>query len=262
MGDGARKGGGGQVPPHEATPTAESPAFLPRKLTPNQLFGSGRGDQVVAERQAAANQIQRTLRVWRKASSAPEETKGADAEKGEGTEVSEPGDPAEREADTIANDVADKLHGDGEGKEGDGEKGATGEKADDEGEKKEDEAGKEQAPAIGAKLDGIGRKIFLSRDDDKKEEKKERKGNAGQRQIPPKTLPGFPGAQKVAPKTPVQGGGGMRARWQDGEGNIYEWDYQHGTVEKYNKRGKHLGEFDANTGAQTKPADKTRSVDP
>lgn len=45
-------------------------------------------------------------------------------------------------------------------------------------------------------------------------------------------------------------------------GFIYEWDRQHGTVEKYNKRGKHLGEFDPNTGEQNKAADKTRRVDP
>ncbi|MGW2961624.1 colicin E3/pyocin S6 family cytotoxin [Streptomyces sp. NPDC001220] len=45
-------------------------------------------------------------------------------------------------------------------------------------------------------------------------------------------------------------------------GEIYEWDSQHGAVEKYNKRGKHLGEFDPDTGAQTKPADGTRKVTP
>lgn len=39
-------------------------------------------------------------------------------------------------------------------------------------------------------------------------------------------------------------------------------DSQHGTVEKYNKRGKHLGEFDAETGTQTKNADSTREVEP
>jgi hypothetical protein len=75
-------------------------------------------------------------------------------------------------------------------------------------------------------------------------------------------LPAFPKAQKVRPKTPVQGGGKLRARWQDPEGTIYEWDYQHGTVEAYNPRGKHLGEFDPKTGAQLKPADATRSVEP
>ncbi|MEK8072401.1 colicin E3/pyocin S6 family cytotoxin [Rhodococcoides navarretei] len=42
-----------------------------------------------------------------------------------------------------------------------------------------------------------------------------------------------------------------RKRWVDDKGNIYEWDYQHGAVEKYSKSGKHLGEYDPNTGAQT-----------
>ena len=89
-----------------------------------------------------------------------------------------------------------------------------------------------------------------------------RVGTPGQHQPAPKQLPAFPNAQRVPPKTSVQGGGGMRKRWKDPDGNIYEWDSQHGAVEKYNSRGVHLGEFDPNTGAQTKPADKTRKVDP
>jgi hypothetical protein len=79
---------------------------------------------------------------------------------------------------------------------------------------------------------------------------------------PPERLPGFPDAKKVKPKTPVQGGGKLRKRWKDSKGDIYEWDYQHGAVEKYNKKGKHQGEFDPNTGKQTKPADKNRRVEP
>ncbi|MEU9128779.1 colicin E3/pyocin S6 family cytotoxin [Kitasatospora sp. NPDC048540] len=67
----------------------------------------------------------------------------------------------------------------------------------------------------------------------------------------PATLPGFPGARSVRAKTPVQGGGGKRARWEDGK-NIYEWDSQHGEVEKYNKQGKHLGAYDPDTGNQLK----------
>jgi hypothetical protein len=63
----------------------------------------------------------------------------------------------------------------------------------------------------------------------------------------PKGLPGFPNARRVKPRTAVQGGGGMRARWEDKK-FIYEWDSQHGEVEKYNKKGKHLGAFDPNTG--------------
>lgn len=72
----------------------------------------------------------------------------------------------------------------------------------------------------------------------------------------------FPGTRRVAEKTSRQGGGSLRRRWKDGKGNIYEWDYQHGAVEKYNKRGRHLGEYDPRTGEQTKPADPSRHVDP
>lgn len=86
--------------------------------------------------------------------------------------------------------------------------------------------------------------------------------NPGERVPAPQDLEAFPGAERVRRKTPVKGGGGLRPRWKDGDGIIYEWDSQHGAVEKYNPRGKHLGEFDPETGEQTKPADKTRNVEP
>ncbi len=73
---------------------------------------------------------------------------------------------------------------------------------------------------------------------------------------PPKLLPAFPDAKIVKRKTPIPGGG-LRKRWED-EKFIYEWDSLHGRVEKYDKRGNHLGEFDPNTGEQTKPADSSR----
>lgn len=50
-------------------------------------------------------------------------------------------------------------------------------------------------------------------------------------------------------------------RWQD-QKFIYEWDSFHGKVEKYTKRGQHLGEFDPLTGEQTKQADLSRSIQP
>jgi hypothetical protein len=84
----------------------------------------------------------------------------------------------------------------------------------------------------------------------------------GERVPPPRELVGFPEAVRGRPKTPVQGGGGLRARWIDPAGNIYEWDSQHGSVEKYRSDGKHLGEFDPQTGTQTKPANPNRSVEP
>ncbi|CAA6806259.1 MAG: Putative hemolysin, containing Haemagluttinin repeat [uncultured Campylobacterales bacterium] len=79
---------------------------------------------------------------------------------------------------------------------------------------------------------------------------------------PPKFFKAFPDLKTAKRKTSVQGGSKLRERWKDKKGNIYEWDYQHGTLEKYNKRGKHLGEFDAQTGEQLKLANKTRSVEP
>jgi len=67
-------------------------------------------------------------------------------------------------------------------------------------------------------------------------------------------LRAFPNAERVRPKS-------GRHRWIDqNTGNIYEWDYQHGRVEGYDRRGHHLGEFDPETGALTKPADPTRTT--
>ncbi|WP_298977398.1 colicin E3/pyocin S6 family cytotoxin, partial [uncultured Campylobacter sp.] len=63
-----------------------------------------------------------------------------------------------------------------------------------------------------------------------------------------KDLKGFPGLTKDRRKTPIQGGGGLRKRWKDKKGNIYEWDYRHGGLEKYDKQGWHLGQFDHITG--------------
>ena len=81
--------------------------------------------------------------------------------------------------------------------------------------------------------------------------------------VPAPDVPGaFPTLVRAKPKTPVRGGGGLRKRWKDGEGNIFEWDSQHGRLEAYDKRGRHIGEFDPDTGLQTKPADPTRSVEP
>lgn len=78
----------------------------------------------------------------------------------------------------------------------------------------------------------------------------------------PNFLPGFPEAKLSRGKTIIQGGGGVRARWTDKDGSILEWDLRHGTVEKYTKKGKHLGEFDYKTGLETKPADPTRRIEP
>lgn len=77
---------------------------------------------------------------------------------------------------------------------------------------------------------------------------------------PPKTLPGFPNARRVRPKTHFSGG--LRARWRDETGTIFEWDYQHGHVEMYDARGAHRGAFDPEDGRRVSGADRTRHVEP
>lgn len=77
----------------------------------------------------------------------------------------------------------------------------------------------------------------------------------------PLSLPAFPDAKSAPLKTAVRGGGKKRRRWKDRSGKIYEWDSQHGAIELYTKQGKHLGEFNPETGEQTKPADPSRRVE-
>lgn len=77
---------------------------------------------------------------------------------------------------------------------------------------------------------------------------------------PPLVLPAFPDTFPVKSKNSVQGGGGKRSRWKDRKGKIYEWDSQHGAVEMYDSQGIHLGEFDPETGKQTKPAKPGRTT--
>lgn len=85
----------------------------------------------------------------------------------------------------------------------------------------------------------------------------------GIKHIPaPSEIKGITGLTRAKPKTPVQGGGGLRKRWKGKDGSIYEWDSRHGALEKYNKRGKHQGEFDPSSGKQTKGPDKKRKIDP
>ncbi len=78
----------------------------------------------------------------------------------------------------------------------------------------------------------------------------------------PKELKAFPEVRLAKKKTSVQGGGGLRTRWKDAKGKIYEWDSQHGAVEIYDKRGRHLGEFHQETGQLLKEADPAKRVDP
>jgi hypothetical protein len=127
----------------EAKPT-EDVQCLPRRISPSELFGPDRMKGVERERQSATAQIKNTMKVWRKAHDATAQSPAEQSDEKE--EVSEPGEPAEQEADAVADEVAGAMHGD-----------------EKEGEDKE--AGEEKTPKIGAKLDGVGRKIFLAKDD-------------------------------------------------------------------------------------------------
>lgn len=79
--------------------------------------------------------------------------------------------------------------------------------------------------------------------------------------VPPFDLKAFPDARRVRPKTPRMGGG-LRARWKASDGKIYEWDYQHGTVEVYDRHGNHTGECDPQTGQSTKGPVRNRRIEP
>jgi len=71
----------------------------------------------------------------------------------------------------------------------------------------------------------------------------------------PRVLPGFPGAYR-------DGHAGGRTRWKTPDGLILEWDSQHGELEVYDKRGRHKGSFDHETGEQIKdpiPGRRTRN---
>ncbi|BAN54157.1 hypothetical protein PP4_23040 [Pseudomonas putida NBRC 14164] len=86
-----------------------------------------------------------------------------------------------------------------------------------------------------------------------------------QKYIPaPSRLSGFPDAVRAKPTIAVHGGGGLRKRWHLPDGCICEWDSQHGEIEKYDRRGRHLGAFDPETGEQipTKNPKSDRRVEP
>jgi outer membrane protease len=52
------------------------------------------------------------------------------------------------------------------------------------------------------------------------------------------------------------------SRWRDTTGDrIYTYDRVHGHVEAYNKRGRHVGVLDINTGEMIGDAKKGRRID-
>jgi hypothetical protein len=79
----------------------------------------------------------------------------------------------------------------------------------------------------------------------------------------PRKLTAFPNADVAKPKTKVKGvEGKLRKRWKDNDGQIYESDSQHGTIEIYDRQGNHLGEFDPDTGLKVGEKVNGRKVEP
>lgn len=67
-----------------------------------------------------------------------------------------------------------------------------------------------------------------------------------------KSLPGFEGSERLKSRK------NARPSWNLGKGWHAEWDFQHGEVEVYNKKGKHQGAFNPENGEKIKDADKSR----
>jgi hypothetical protein len=53
----------------------------------------------------------------------------------------------------------------------------------------------------------------------------------------------------------------QRRRWRGTKKQIYEEDTQHGELEKYNRKGKHLGSVDPDSGEIIKDPVKGRQID-
>ena len=70
---------------------------------------------------------------------------------------------------------------------------------------------------------------------------------------PPERLKPFPDAERVKPKDRAR-------RWEDRR-YIYTWDGTHGRIEKFDKTGRHLGEYHPETGELTKDAVPGRRIE-
>ena len=67
--------------------------------------------RVLAQREAMGRQLSHRLAVMRKPTAAGAASAGDGAAQADGAAVSQPGEPAEREADAVVDHVADELHG-------------------------------------------------------------------------------------------------------------------------------------------------------
>ena len=119
--------------------------------------GTKEGDRLIAHELTHVVQGQRSP-IVRKADG----DDAKEAKEGGAPEVSDPSEPAEKEADAMADHVADDLHADGGEKKDEkdddkgGGKGKGGKEGDDKG------GDEKKAPAAEETLDGVGRKVFRS----------------------------------------------------------------------------------------------------
>lgn len=165
------------------------------------------GKSVGADRVWAQNRITNFFRgqgVMRKAATGA----AGHSDDGHGAKVSEPSEPAEKEADAVADHVADKLHG------GD-EKGGA------------DHAAKEAAPQIGAKR--LAGTISLAKKDDKKpDDKKPQKDmtllGAKGTQCTSKTMWKGKGKERIDVENPNPGQRAGQIHYQDNDDNKYLYD--------------------------------------
>lgn len=73
----------------------------------------------------------------------------------------------------------------------------------------------------------------------------------------------FPTLNAIVLRHLGRGGAGLRPRWRDRRtGRIYEWDSRHGTVEVFDRQGRHIGEFHPSSGKQLKDPNPNYRVDP
>ncbi|WHU45171.1 colicin E3/pyocin S6 family cytotoxin [Gordonia sp. L191] len=49
-------------------------------------------------------------------------------------------------------------------------------------------------------------------------------------------------------------------QWRASDGRLFTYDQLHGNIEGYNRRGKHIGVFDVDTGERIGPAEPGRSI--
>jgi len=115
--------------------------------------GTKEGDKLLAHELTHVVQGQRSG-VQRKAA----EDSGAEEKEG----VSQPHEPAEQEADEVSDKVADALHDEKADGKGEKKKGKGAAQKDD-GEKGDEHKAEEKPAPISAKLDGVGRKVFLAK---------------------------------------------------------------------------------------------------